>query len=57
MRAGSVVGVTPTTGSLARIDRVSQNAANMPNPPKKVAAIVFTSSISVTVLRCPLQSV
>ena len=50
MRAGSVTGVTPTTGSLARIDRVSQNVAIMPNPPKKTAAIAFTPSISVTVL-------
>ena len=49
MRAGSVTGVTPTTGSLARIDRVSQNAAIMPNPPRKIAGYVFTSSISVTV--------
>ena len=57
MRLGSVTGVTPTTGSLARIDRVSQNAAIMPSPPKRVAAIAFTLSISVTVLRCPLQSV
>ena len=48
MRAGSVVGVTPTTGSLARIDRVSQNVAIMPNPPRKTAGIQFTLSISVT---------
>ena len=39
VRAGRVTGVTPTTGSLARIDRVSQNAASMPNPPRKIAAI------------------
>ena len=57
MRAGSVIGVTPATGSLARIDRVSQNATSMPNPPKKTAAIVFAPSISATVLRCPIQSV
>ena len=56
MRAGRVTGVTPTTGSLARINRVSQNAAIMPSPPKRVAAIASTLSISVTVLRCPLQS-
>ena len=56
MRAGSVVGVTPTTGSLARIDRVSQNVAIMPNPPRKTAGIEFTLSISVTVLRGPLES-
>ena len=48
MRAGSVTGVTPTTGSLARIDRVSQNAAIMPNPPRKIAANAFTRSMSVT---------
>jgi len=48
--------VYPLTGSLARIDRVSQNAASMPNPPKQTAATVFGPSISVTVPRCPLQS-
>jgi hypothetical protein len=56
VRTGSVTGVTPTTGSLARIDRVSQNATSMPNPPKKTAAAVFGPLISVTVPRCPLQS-
>ena len=56
MRAGRVAGVTPATGSLACIDRVSQYAAIMPSPPKRVAAIAFTLSISVAVLRCPLQS-
>src|SRR6266704_2582201 len=30
VRVGRVTGVTPTTGSLARIDRVSQYAAIMP---------------------------
>ena len=39
VRAVRVTGVTPTTGSLACIDRVSQNVAIMPNPPKKTAAI------------------
>src|SRR5450755_1435116 len=48
VRAGSVVGVTPATGSLARIDRVSQNVAIMPNPPRKIAGYGFTVSISVT---------
>ena len=48
VRAGSVVGVTPTTGSLARIDRVSQYVAIMPNPPRKIAGYGFTVSISVT---------
>ena len=47
MRAGRVTGVTPTTGSLARIDRVSQYVAIMPNPPRKTAGYPFTSSISV----------
>ena len=42
MRAGRVTGVTPTTGSLARIDRVSQYAAIMPNPPRKIAGYAFT---------------
>ena len=41
VRAGRVTGVTPTTGSLARIDRVSQYVAIMPNPPKKIAGYGF----------------
>ena len=48
VRAGSVTGVTPTTGSLARIDRVSQYAAIMPNPPRKIAGYGLAVSISVT---------
>jgi hypothetical protein len=36
VRAGSVTGVTPTTGSLARSDRVSQYVAIMPNPTEPV---------------------
>ena len=39
VRAGSVTGVTPVTGSLALIERVSQNVAIMPNPPRKAAVI------------------
>ena len=50
MRAGRVTGVTPTTGSLARIDRVSQYVAIMPNPPKKIAGYGLKVSISV----CPV---
>ena len=42
VRAGRVTGVTPATGSLARIDRVSQYAAIMPNPPRKTAGYPFT---------------
>ena len=42
VRAGRVTGVTPTTGSLARIDRVSQYVAIMPNPPRKIAGYAFT---------------
>ena len=34
VRIGSVAGVVPTIGSLARIDRVCQNAAIMPKPPR-----------------------
>src|SRR5712691_2207328 len=50
VRADRVVGVTPTTGSLARIDRVSQYVAIMPNPPRKIAGYGFTVSISVAVV-------
>jgi hypothetical protein len=35
-------------GSLARIDRVSQYVAIMPNPPRNIAGLPFTLSISVT---------
>jgi hypothetical protein len=35
-------------GSLARIDRVSQYVAIMPNPPRNIAGLTFTLSISVT---------
>ena len=48
VRAGRVTGVTPTTGSLARINRVSQYAAIMPNPPRKIAGYRVHMSISVT---------
>ena len=47
VRAGRVTGVTPTTGSLARIDRVSQYVAIMPNPPRKIAGYGLEVSISV----------
>src|SRR5215469_802864 len=53
VRAGCVTGVTPTTGSLARIDRVSQYVAIMPNPPRKIAGYGFTVSISMTVVPGP----
>src|SRR6266487_4728013 len=56
VRAGRVTGVTPTTGSLARIDRVSQYVAIMPNPPRKIAGYGFTVSISVTVVPGPAHS-
>src|SRR6266704_2280813 len=49
VRAGWVPGVTPTTGSLARIDRVSQYVAIMPNPPREIAGYGLEVSISVTV--------
>ena len=48
VRIGSETGVTPVTGSLARIDRVSQNMAIMPNAPRRIAGYPTTSSISVT---------
>ena len=48
MRAGSVVGVTPTTGSLSRMERVSQNVAIMPNPPRKIHAYQFPVPTPVT---------
>ena len=37
VRTGSAIGVTPTTGSLSRIDPVSQYVAIMPKPPRKIA--------------------
>src|ERR1700748_2147731 len=48
VRTGWVTGGTPTTGSLARIDRVSQYVAIMPNPPRKMAGYGLYVSISVT---------
>ena len=57
MRAGRVVGVTPTTGSLARIDRVSQYVAIMPSPPRKTAGYPFTLSISVVAPPPPVHVV
>ena len=56
MRAGRVTGVTPATGSLARIDRVSQYVAIMPNPPRKTAGYAFTLSISVIVPPAPVHA-
>src|SRR5437868_12307894 len=53
VRAGRVTGVTPTTGSLARIDRVSQYVAIIPNPPMKIAGYGFTVLISVTLMPGP----
>ncbi len=41
VRAGSVTGVTPTTGSLSRMDRVSRYVAIMPNPPRKIHEYQF----------------
>src|ERR1700749_19671 len=56
VRAGWVTGVTPTTGSLARIDRVSQNVAIMPNPPRKIAGYGLAVSISVCPASGPAHS-
>src|SRR6185312_462393 len=48
VRAGWVTGVTPTTGSLLRIDRVSQYVAIMPNPPRKIAGYGLTATLRTT---------
>ena len=46
VRTGCAVGVTPTTGSLSRMERVSQYIAIIPKPPKKTAGYPTTVSIS-----------
>src|SRR4029077_13557256 len=56
VRAGWVTGVTPTTGSLARIDRVSQYVAIMANPPREIAAYGLEVSISVCPASGPAHS-
>ena len=40
-------------GSLARIDRVSQNVAIMPKPPRKIAVNAFTRPMSATAVPRP----
>ena len=57
MLAGCVTGVTPTTASLARINRVSQYVAIMPNPPRKIAGYEFTVSMSAAVVPAPAHVV
>src|SRR4051812_28464641 len=48
VRTGSEIGVTPTSGSLVRIDRVSQYVAIMPNPPRKIAGYGLTAKLRIT---------
>jgi hypothetical protein len=54
VRTGRVVGVTPTTGSLSRIERVSQYMTIIPKPPRKTAGYPTTSSISTTPALSPV---
>src|ERR1700750_1236477 len=56
VRAGSVVGVMPMTGSLARAAGVTQYVANVPTPPRKLAGYGLAVSISVSPASGPAHS-
>ena len=51
VRAGHDVGATSSASALRRIDWVSQNAAIIPSPPRKIAGYTDTVLVSVTTPR------